>query len=71
VSELQERGVKVVVEALIPVSYKGKPLNGHYCIDLLAEDAVIVELNQLKQCCLCIARKCLPTCGSPRSALDC
>jgi len=48
VSELQERRLKVIVETLVPISYKGKPLNGHYRIDLLVEDAVIIELKSVE-----------------------
>lgn len=45
--ELQARGLKVAVEGRIPISYKGKPLNGQYRIDLLVADAVIVELKSI------------------------
>ena len=48
VFELRERGFKVCAEDLIPVFYKGKPLNGHYRIDLLVEDAVLVELKAVE-----------------------
>ena len=48
VSELREQGLKVAAEELIPIFYKGKPLNGHYRIDLLVEDAVIVELKSIE-----------------------
>jgi GxxExxY protein len=37
-----------VVEGRVPIFYKGKPLNGHYCIDLMVEDAVIVELKSIE-----------------------
>jgi len=48
VSELQERRLKVIVEPLVPITYKGKRLNGHYRIDLLVEDAVIIELKSVE-----------------------
>lgn len=48
VFELRERGLTVVAEDLVPILYKGKPLNGHYRIDLLVEDAVIVELKSIE-----------------------
>jgi GxxExxY protein len=48
VSELQERRLKVIVEPLVPISYKGKRLNGHYRIDLLVEDAVVIELKSVE-----------------------
>jgi GxxExxY protein len=43
--ELRERGLKVVAEQLIPVRYKSLVLQGAYRIDLLVEDAVVVELK--------------------------
>ena len=48
VFELQERGLKVVGEELIPIFYKGRALNGYYRIDLLVQDAVIVELKSIE-----------------------
>lgn len=48
VFELRERGLKVVAEELIPIFYKGRPLNGHYRIDLLVEDAVLVEVKSIE-----------------------
>lgn len=45
VYELGERGLKVVAQQLIPVRYKNLVLEGAYRIDLLVEDAVIVELK--------------------------
>jgi len=46
--ELRDRGLNVVVEELIPIFYKGRALNGYYRIDLLVEDAVIVELKSIE-----------------------
>jgi GxxExxY protein len=46
--ELRERGLKVRVEERIPIFYKGKPLNGHYRIDLIVEDAVVVETKAVE-----------------------
>ncbi len=48
VSELRECGLKVIVEELVPIFYKGRPLNGHYRIDMLVEDSVIVELKSIE-----------------------
>ncbi len=45
VYELGERGSKFVAQQLIPVRYKNLVLEGAYRIDLLVEDAVIVELK--------------------------
>ena len=46
--ELQDRGLRVIAEELVPIFYKGRPLNGKYKIDLLVEDAVIVELKAIE-----------------------
>jgi GxxExxY protein len=48
VFELRERGLTVATEDLIPIFYKGRSLNGHYRIDLLVEDAVLVELKSIE-----------------------
>jgi GxxExxY protein len=57
VVELRLRGLKASGQALVPVSYKGRPV-GDYFADLLVEDQLIVELKcverlgdeQLAQC---------------------
>jgi GxxExxY protein len=46
--ELRARGSKAVSDDLIPISYKGQPLKGYYRIDLLVEEAVIVELKSVE-----------------------
>src|SRR5688500_10763771 len=46
--ELRARAIKGVREELIPIFYKGQALNGYYRIDLLVEDAVIVELKSVE-----------------------
>ncbi len=43
--ELRERGLKCAVELLIPVRYKSLVIEGAYRVDLLVEDAVVVELK--------------------------
>jgi GxxExxY protein len=48
VFELRERGLKVLVDDVVPISYKGRPLDGKYKIDLLVEDAVVVELKSVE-----------------------
>lgn len=48
VFELRERGIKLAVEAALPISYKGRSLSSHYRIDLLVEDVVIVELKAIE-----------------------
>ncbi|MEZ4885738.1 MAG: GxxExxY protein [Chitinophagales bacterium] len=45
VSELRDRGFKVLSQVKLPVYYKGKKLNKEFFIDILVEDAIIVELK--------------------------
>ena len=49
VFELEDRGLKVDKEVSIPIFYKGKRLDGHYIIDLLVEDNIIVELKTVEE----------------------
>lgn len=46
--ELCERGLSVAAQQIIPVRYKKLMLDGLYRIDLLVEDAVIVELKSVE-----------------------
>jgi GxxExxY protein len=46
--ELKLRGLKVVSELVVPVRYKDLVLDGGYRIDLLVEDAVIVEVKAIE-----------------------
>jgi GxxExxY protein len=48
VYELRDRGLAVMTHQLIPVRYKNLVLDGAYRIDLLVEDAVIVELKSVE-----------------------
>ena len=48
VYELRERGLAVTVQQTIPVRYKKLVLDGAYRIDLVVEDAVIVELKSVE-----------------------
>jgi GxxExxY protein len=48
VDEARHRGLGVVVEQAVPIFHKGRALNGCYRIDLLVEDAVIVELKSVE-----------------------
>jgi GxxExxY protein len=48
VYELRDRGLAVMTQQLIPVRYKNLVLDGAYRIDLLVEDAVIVELKSVE-----------------------
>jgi GxxExxY protein len=46
--ELKRRNLRVVSELTIPVRYKDLVLDGGYRVDLLVEDAVIVELKAIE-----------------------
>lgn len=46
--ELRERGLAFITRQIIPVRYKKLVLDGAYRIDLLVEDAVIVELKSVE-----------------------
>jgi GxxExxY protein len=45
--ELTLRGIPFTAQANLPVAYKGHPLATYYRADLIAYDAVIVELKAL------------------------
>ena len=47
--ELRNRGFKVVVEPELPVIYKGIKVNIGYRLDLLVDDAVIIELKAVRE----------------------
>ncbi len=46
--ELKETGLKVNSQVQVPILYKNKDLGGMLRIDLLVEDAVIVELKSVE-----------------------
>jgi GxxExxY protein len=41
--ELRKRGRKVFTEVTLPINYEGEPIDAGYRIDMLIENAVIVE----------------------------
>ncbi len=43
--ELRKRGLKVLTQVTLPVVYDGVKIDAGYRLDLLVEDAVIVELK--------------------------
>ena len=45
--ELSSRKVRFVVQRLIPITYKGATLTASYRVDLIVEDAVIVEVKSV------------------------
>lgn len=47
--ELKLRGVKVRCDLDLPVEYKGTLLDAGYCIDMLVEDEVVVELKAVEK----------------------
>lgn len=46
--EMEINGIKVEKNVKIPVEYKGRPI-GDYFIDILVEDAVILELKSVER----------------------
>ena len=46
--ELRQRGLKVLCEVPLPVVYDGIKLDAGYRLDMLVEDAVIVELKAVE-----------------------
>lgn len=48
ISELKRRGLFVQSQVEIPVYYKGEKLNKTFFIDILVEDAVVVELKSVE-----------------------
>jgi GxxExxY protein len=43
--ELLNRNIKVVRQVVLPITYKGKTLSKEFCIDLLIENEIIIELK--------------------------
>jgi GxxExxY protein len=47
--ELLERGLKIERQKLLPLTYKAQLLNYGYRMDLLVEDAVVVEVKSIEK----------------------
>ena len=47
--ELRERGLRVVMQHPLPVLYRGVQIELGYRLDLLVEDAVVVELKAVSR----------------------
>ena len=47
--ELQQRGLKVERQKLVPIVYKGNVLNTDLRLDILVEDTVIIELKSVEE----------------------
>ncbi len=47
--ELSKRGVTVASQVLLPVQYDGVAIDAGYRIDLLVEDAVVIELKAVEK----------------------
>jgi GxxExxY protein len=48
IMELRQRNIRVKSEQQINVHYKGLPIGKHFRLDLLVEDAIIVELKAVE-----------------------
>lgn len=49
VFELEQRGLKVERQKLVPINYKGHTLRTELRLDLLVEDQIIVELKSVAE----------------------
>ncbi|VFM95742.1 MAG: GxxExxY protein [Candidatus Kentron sp. G] len=47
--ELTERGIPFVSQPVLPLFYKGRPLNQTYKLDLICYDAIVVEIKALHE----------------------
>ena len=47
--ELKQRGLKVERQKQVPIIYKGNTLNTDLRLDLIVEDAIIVELKSVEE----------------------
>lgn len=47
--ELTSRGVKVVRQQILPITFKGLSLEAGYRIDLLVEERVVVEIKAVEE----------------------
>jgi len=47
--ELNKRGIKVLSQVTLPVVYDGEVIDAGYRLDLLVEDAVIVEVKAVEK----------------------
>jgi len=47
--ELKNKGLKASTQVNLPIRYKGEKLDKYYSIDLLVEDAVIIELKCVEE----------------------
>ena len=47
--ELRSRGIRLQEQVLLPINYKGFPLDLDYRLDLLVEDLIIVELKSVER----------------------
>lgn len=47
--ELRKRGLRVETEVILPITYDGQQIDAGYRIDMLVEDAVIIENKAVDQ----------------------
>jgi GxxExxY protein len=64
IHELGLRNLKVSSKLMVPVRYKKLLLDGDYRLDLIVEDAVVVELKTVETVLPVHRRKYFPICGS-------
>ena len=56
VYELRKRGLKVEQQLEAPVLYDGEVEVGKHRLDLLVEGEIVVDLNAIASCTMCILR---------------
>ena len=49
VFELEQRGLKVERQKLVPINYKGNVLKTEFRLDLLVENQIIIELKSVEE----------------------
>jgi len=49
IKELQSRNIKAEGQVVIPIIYKNEIIDKNFCIDVLVEDEVIVELKTVEK----------------------
>jgi GxxExxY protein len=47
--ELTTRRLRYITERLIPIVYRGMPLEGGYRVDLIVEDTIVVEIKSVER----------------------
>lgn len=49
IKELEQRKIKVAAQVVIPILYKNEVIDRNFCIDILVEDEVVIELKTVEK----------------------